>query len=106
MDLHYSITSDDLIKLEDLQNLFFRTILHVPISCPKPSFCWETATLQMKCRIWYKKLMLYKYLQNLYENSLGNKIFEEQNKIKFPGLLNECIEISKEIKLYDELQNK
>ena len=34
-------------KLENLQELFFRTILQVPISCPKPALLFETGTLKM-----------------------------------------------------------
>ena len=50
-----NISEDHESTLEKLQSLFLRTILHVPISCPKPSLCWETGILKMKCRIYYKK---------------------------------------------------
>ena len=35
-------------KLENLQELFFRTILQVPISCPKPALLFETGTLKIQ----------------------------------------------------------
>ena len=72
-DTWLNISNDTENKLEDLQNLFFRTILQVPISCPKPAALWETGTLQMKLRIWKKKLNLYKYLQQLDKESLASK---------------------------------
>ena len=62
-DTWIGISEDSVTKLENFQNLFLRIILQVPISCPKPELCWETATIKMKFRIWQKKLNLYKYLQ-------------------------------------------
>ena len=35
--------------------------------------------------------MFYKYLQQLDKDSLASQIFEEQTKMKFPGLSKECI---------------
>ena len=99
------ITEDDYELLEDIQRLFFRTILQVPISCPKSAFCWETGSLQMRYRVYEKKLNLGKYLQQMDKNSLAFKIYSEQKRLKLPGLIKECIEIAEELKIVNEFEN-
>ena len=99
------ISEDDIDILEDIQRLFFRIILQVPVSCPKPAFCWETGTLQMRYRIYERKLNFAKYLQLMDPNSLAYKIYAEQKRLKFPGLIQECLQIAKELKIETELEN-
>ena len=43
---------------EELQLLFWRTVLQLPKSTPKVMLRAETLSLQMKQRIWLSKLML------------------------------------------------
>ena len=50
--------------------------------------------------------MFYKYLQHLNKDSLASLVFEEQIKMKFPGLSKECWEIAHKMGIYFELQNK
>ena len=100
------MSEENYMELENLQNLFFRTILQVPTSTPKPALCWETKTLTMKHRIWMRKLNLFKHLQLMDENTLGRKVFEEQSKRNFPGLVQEFHDIAKQINLLDELKDK
>ena len=59
----------------------------------------------MKLRIWKAKLNLYKYLQDLSEDSLAKEIFNEQKKKNFPGLIQECRIIAKELDILDVLNN-
>ena len=105
-DTWIGISEDSVTKLENLQNLFLRIILQVPISCPKPALCWETATIKMKFRIWQKKLNLYKYLQLQNTESLASNIFNEQSRMNFPGLIQECTAIAKELNILNALENK
>ena len=105
-DTWVSISDENIKELEDLQNLFFRTILQVPIGCPKPALCWETGTWKMVHRIMYKKLNFYKYLQTMDESSLAKKIFKEQNRLNFPGLVKECKEFAYALKIHSELENE
>ena len=99
------IEDADITKLENLQNLFLRTIFQVPISCPKAALNWETGTKLMKFRIIEKKLNFTKYLQQCEETSLANEIFKEQDRHKFPGLLKECKELAKGLNIKDEFEN-
>ena len=77
------MAQENINELEELQNLFFRTILQVPISTPKPAACWDTATLKMNHRIWVRKLNLFKYLQQMNNNSLAKMVFIEQQKMQY-----------------------
>ena len=52
------------------------------------------------------KKMFYKYLQHLKKDTLASQVFEEQIKMKFPGIANECWEIAHKVGIYSELQNK
>ena len=48
---------------------------------------------------------MYKYLQNFSEDSLAKEIFNEQKNKNFPGLVQECRIIAKELDIMDELNN-
>ena len=96
-DTWISIPDETIEVLENLQNLFLRTMLQVPISCPKAALLWETATIKMKLRIWKKKLNLYKYLQAKY----SGQIFNEQRDMQFPGFINECKAIARELNIVE-----
>ena len=58
----------------------------------------------MKLRIWKKKLNLFKYLQQLDTESLAQKIFNEQERLNFPGLIKECEDIAHEMNIQTELK--
>ena len=47
-DTWLNISDETIQEMEKLQNLFLRTVLQVPISCPKPALYWETTTLKIK----------------------------------------------------------
>lgn len=101
-----NISEDDFKELEELQNLFLRVILQVPISCPKPALCWETSSLTIAHRIKQKQLIFFKYLQTLDENSLASQVFNEQKRLNFPGLVNEVQEIANQLKVNVELNDE
>ena len=77
----------------------------MPVSTPKCIFYWETKTLTVQMRLWKAKLNMYKYLQQLPEDSLAKEIFEEQKRNKFPGLVTECEIKAKELGISNELEN-
>ena len=45
------ISGDSITELENLQNLFIRVILQVPVSCPKAATCYETGFTLIKFKI-------------------------------------------------------
>ena len=40
------------------------------------------------------------------ETSLAKKIFNEQKRLNFPGLVKECTEFAEELKIKNELEKK
>ena len=99
------ISDDSITELENLQNLFIRVILQVPVSCPKAATCYETGFTLIKFKIMEKKLNFAKYLQLLHPESLANQVYTEQQKLQFPGLFKECINFSLELNLKEEFEN-
>jgi len=82
------------VMCEELQELFWRTILQVPRGTPKVMLRAETASLKMKHRIWKQKLILVRRIQ-IQDRSLAKAIYEEQVAMGWPGLAREATELCK-----------
>ena len=95
-----SITSKEEEMCEELQELFWRTVLQVPRGGPKVMLRAETGSMKMKQRIQKQKLMLARKIL-LQKDSLANAIYEEQRHMGWPGLAKEATEICKQIGLAD-----
>ena len=86
--------NDEAVKLlEDIHKLFFQVILQVPSSTPSPSYFWQTGMLELRFEVMKRKLNFVNSIKNLDENSLAKKIFDEQVKHSWPGLITECDEL-------------
>ena len=81
---------------EELQLLFWRTVLQLPKSTPKVMLRAETRSLQMKQRIWTSKLMLAQSILRR-DTSLAKEIYKEQLNMGWTGLSTEVEEICKTI---------
>ena len=79
---------------EEVQELFWRTILQVPKGTAKVMLRAETASMRMKQRIWKMKLMLAARIAG-QEGSLANQIYTEQLEMGWPGLAREVEDICK-----------
>ena len=67
--------SDNTIeKLEELQNKFYRNLLSVPRTTPKPSLIWEMGGMKMKWRIIQKKLIFMNHVLHLGQDSLARQV--------------------------------
>ena len=89
---------------EELQELFWRTILQVPKGGPKVMLRAETGSLKMRKRIQKQKLMLAKKISKEKEN-LAGAIYAEQVRMGWPGLADEVSRICKEVGLGDINEN-
>ena len=96
-----NISETSLTMLEDLQNMMYWILLIVPQTCPKPALCWEMGGIQIKFRIIMKKLNFLWHLFNLDEGSLAKEVFNAQKQFKLPGLVEECSDWIKILKLPD-----
>ena len=86
-------------QLNSLQNWFLRLMLQVGPGAPLPSLLWETGLLDMGLLVWIEKIMLILHIRNLEETAIARKIYEEQKKNNWPGLVIETEEICKELKI-------
>ena len=84
-----------------IQNFYWRTILEVPISCPKIALQNETNIIDMKLRIWKLKCLLLIRLKNLDDDSLAKEIWIEERKNNLPGIGREVSKICEELKISD-----
>ena len=95
-----SISSKEEEMCEELQELFWRTVLQVPRGGPKVMLRAETGSMKMKHRIQKQKLMLARKIRS-QNNSLANAIYEEQLYMGWPGLAMEAAEICTQIGVTD-----
>ena len=88
-----AITGKQEEMLEEVQELYWRTILQVPRGTPKVMLRAETGSMRMKQRVWKQKLMLAARISG-QEGSLASQIYAEQLEMGWPGLAKEVKEIS------------
>ena len=93
------ISTEATKTLEGLHKLFLQVLLQVPSSTPGPSFYWETGMLELRYEVMKRKLNFINNLKHMDDNKLAKKIFNEQKKNKWPGLIQECDDICDEIGL-------
>ena len=84
---------------DELQNMFIRIMLEVPVSTPKVALRVESGMLGMKQRIWLEKLSLAQFLRQSGTKSLAGRVYREQLEQDWPGLANEVKEICKELEI-------
>ena len=86
-------------KLEELQNSFYRNLLNVPFTTPKPALIWEVAGLKMKYRIMMSKLLFLHHIICLDSGSLAKQIQNSQQRNQTPGLTKEVQGFMEELNL-------
>jgi hypothetical protein len=80
------ISKKSIKQLDDLQNLFVRTLLHLPSSTPLPGLRGITGLLGMKWRVWQEKLCLVQSIRRLDDDTLAKQVFDQQVSMGWPGL--------------------
>ena len=94
-----NIDENAIEKLEKIQNTICRSILSIPISTPASFILWELGLLTMENRIIKKKLTFYHHLINLPDEALAKQMMNVQLEHQFPGLVKECLNYLRELKL-------
>ena len=84
------ISNETIEKLDELQNKFFRSLLSVPKTTPKPALIWKMGGWKMKWRIVQKKLAFMNHIKSLDAESLAYQVQEVQERENLPGLTSEC----------------
>ena len=86
-------TLDEYERCDKLQDMFWRVMLEVPVSCPRVALRAETRMIGMKHRVWQYKLLLLKRIKGQSSSTLSKQILLEQQANKWPGLSAEVKEI-------------
>ena len=84
------ISDETIDKLEELQNKFYRILLNVPRTTPKPALIWEMGGMKMKWRIIQQKLIFLNHILHLEPYSLVYQVQQIQENRNLPGLTMEC----------------
>ena len=73
-------------ELDKFQSYFFKAILQVPNSCPRPAFAYEANMLTMKYRVYTRLLNFLKHVHSHSDSNLSRLVLKEQLKNDWPGL--------------------
>ena len=95
------IQEKSIKRLDTLQNMFVKTLLHLPDSTPVPALRAITGQLGMKWRVWQEKLLLILAIRKLEEHTFAKEMFEQQLTEGWPGLTAEATTICKDIGIKD-----
>ena len=91
-DCWQDISPNTIKELENLQLQFYRCLLAVGSGCPIPSLYFETGGILMEFRILQKKLLFLHHVATLPDDSLAREVFQVQEELNLPGLLQDCQE--------------
>ena len=86
------IADSTITELDNLQNLFYRVLLQVPVGCPIPMLYWDCGGLLMQNRILKMKMLFLYHVATLSPDSIANQVYLVQKRLELPGLLKECQE--------------
>ena len=86
------IADSTITELDNLQNLFYRVLLQVPVGCPIPMLYWDCGGLLMRNRILKNKLLFLHHVATLSPDSVAKQVYLVQKRLELPGLLMECQE--------------
>ena len=84
-----SIPKKTLKVLDDLFNIFYRSLFRIGSGCPKANLYWQCGTLTVDNIILQKKLLFLFHLANLPRDSLAYEVFSIQETQGLFSLLTE-----------------
>jgi hypothetical protein len=93
------IKEETINKLEEMQNSFYRSLMNVPYTTPKPALIWEVGGLKMKFRIMMTKLLFMHHGLSLESSTLAKQIQKVQQRNDLPGLTKEVQTLISELEL-------
>ena len=93
------INKETIGTLDDLQYDFLRILLASPASTPRAALLWDCGMVKMKFRIMQMKLTFLHYMLMQGEDSLAHRVVMKQKENEYPGLVKECEQMIKELKI-------
>ena len=86
------LPKEALATLNSLQELFMRSMLATPRTCPIVAMYWSLAAPLAENRIIEYKLRFFHHLVHLNHDSIAYRIYLKQRNMKVPSLVRECLE--------------
>ena len=78
-EIWYSVTKQQYQKLENIDEMFFRSLLNVPVSVPKEALYFDLGKMSIKYIIKIRRMMYWWQLVNVDKNELIHKFYFAQN---------------------------
>ena len=88
-------------QLNKLQGWYIRLILQIGPGSPIAAMMWDFSLLDMSIRVWREKLMMIIHIRDLDQDSLANRVYEEQKAKQWPGLAQETKIICEQLGIED-----
>ena len=96
----WEVTDKEVQKeLEAIQSSYFKGVLQVPNSVPKPAICYEADIQQMKFRMFRRLLNFTKHVHSQDESSLAKQVMDEQIVKDWPGLCKYADKVMDELEI-------
>ena len=89
------------LRLDSIQNIFVKTLLHLPDSTPSLALRAIMGMQGMQWLIWEQKLLLILAIRRLEEHNLARQIFNQKLTEGLPGLSDEASKICLELRIPD-----
>ena len=71
----YNVSKQDYQKLENVDEMFFRRLLNVPVSVPKEGIYLDTGKLSVKYIVKIRRMMYWWHLVNVKNSELIHKFY-------------------------------
>lgn len=101
-DTWIDLVKSSLKEVDNLQLMFYSTLLATHRTCPVPILLWDTGGIIMEHRIAMKKLQFYHHIRHRDPESLASLNAELQEECGFPGLLQECKKLLQSYRISDD----
>ena len=88
-------------RLNSIQVWFLRLALRLGPGSPCAGLLWDNQMLDMGLRVWIQKVLFVLHIRSLDDETLAAMVYKEQKTQNWPGLVQETIQICKELNIED-----
>ena len=78
-EIWYNVTKQEYQKLENIDEMFFRRLLNVPVSVPKEGIYLEVGRISVKYIVKMRRMMYWWHLVNIDNSELLHKFYLAQS---------------------------
>ena len=86
-EIWYGVTEKEILKLEEIDNIFFRKLFRVPASCPKEALYLETGSIPIGIIVKMRRVTyLHHILTRSKDEMLSNNFFMPSGTIRLKAI--------------------